>query len=919
MTAFPQAPLGQACDLNLGGAWTPITGYAVQQAAGQDTGKAAVSIGRGRADETTTQASPSTAAFRLNNGDGRFTARNPTGPYYPDLTRNTPCRWSVPAAGVSLRIEDDKSGYITAPDSAGLSITGDTEIQVEAKLTDYQSCNLAQKWTGGTQQSWIITLNTDGSLTFFWSATGSNTLSARSTMPLPLGRVALKVTLDVNNGSGGNTVTFYTAPTIASGAWAQLGAAVTQSGTTSVFDSTSAVSVGVICSGRFYGFRLLNGIGGATVASPDFTAATAGAASMTDGQGNVWSVAGTAEFSGRDYRFHGELSALPAEWDITGHDIWVPVTASGVLRRMQQGQQPPVDSALKRALQAKSGNLALHAYWPCEDAAGATQLGSGIGGPPMRFSGTQRPQLASDSAFACSQPIPLLNKSEWDGQVPPYTSHGSIVVRFLLDIPASPAAADDGPNLVTVQTTGTAKNLFLHYRATGALQLTGWDGEGTQLFDTGNVTFGVNGQPVWCSLEVQLVAGNVQYSITTLQPGASTGLTFAVHITGGTVGNARNVLTNITNAISDIAIGQIGVQSQWESLFDDFSPLFAWQGEAAGNRFIRLCGENGLTGRVYGYPAVSVAMGAQVPDSLVNLLQQCEDADRGQIYEPRQVLGLAYRTSASLTNQVPIALDYAQGHISPPLSPTDDDQYTVNDVTVTNTGGTTYRTTLDSGPLSTQPPPAGAGDYANSYDLPVASDSQLPDEAGWILRTGTVDEERYPQVVVNLASTDPRMTAVAASVKAADIGDHITISNPPAFLPPAAIKQLVWGSQEDLGDYCYKITWNCVPESPWEVGVAADAIAGRVDTAGSSLHSPATSGATSLSVDTTDTYLWTTTGADDPFDVIIGGERITVTSITGASSPQTWTVTRAVNGVVKAHSAGEAVALFRPAVVALTG
>ena len=40
-------------------------------------------------------------------------------------------------------------------------------------------------------------------------------------------------------------------------------------------------------------------------------------------------------------------------------------------------------------------------------------------------------------------------------------------------------------------------------------------------------------------------------------------------------------------------------------------------------------------------------MGAQAIDTLGNLLQACEDADRGQIFEPRQALALGYRTLAS--------------------------------------------------------------------------------------------------------------------------------------------------------------------------------------------------------------------------------------------------------------------------------
>jgi hypothetical protein len=72
--------------------------------------------------------------------------------------------------------------------------------------------------------------------------------------------------------------------------------------------------------------------------------------------------------------------------------------------------------------------------------------------------------------------------------------------------------------------------------------------------------------------------------------------------------------------------------------------------------------------------------------------------------------------------------------------------------------------------------------------------------------------------------------------------------------------------------------------------------------------------------------VWTTTAAhssDFPFDIevintgALSGERMTVTAITGSSSPQTFTVTRGVNGISVAHSSGATVRLWRPGQIAL--
>ena len=124
--------------------------------------------------------------------------------------------------------------------------------------------------------------------------------------------------------------------------------------------------------------------------------------------------------------------------------------------------------------------------------------------------------------------------------------------------------------------------------------------------------------------------------------------------------------------------------------------LNGWAGEPAATRFARLAGENGYAARVIGAPVASAAMGAQAIDTLGNLLQACEDADRGQIFEPRQALALGYRTLASMYSQSPaLTLDYsasepggADGNPDDSgLDPTYDDLLSRNDWTLTRSAG----------------------------------------------------------------------------------------------------------------------------------------------------------------------------------------------------------------------------------------
>jgi hypothetical protein len=70
-------------EMNLGGSWVDVTSYVRQSNT--------VSIKRGKGDESV-KLQPSTAKFVLENDDDRFNPRNPTGPYFGLLIRNTPVR-----------------------------------------------------------------------------------------------------------------------------------------------------------------------------------------------------------------------------------------------------------------------------------------------------------------------------------------------------------------------------------------------------------------------------------------------------------------------------------------------------------------------------------------------------------------------------------------------------------------------------------------------------------------------------------------------------------------------------------------------------------------------------------------------------------------------------------------------------------
>ena len=141
------------------------------------------------------------------------------------------------------------------------------------------------------------------------------------------------------------------------------------------------------------------------------------------------------------------------------------------------------------------------------------------------------------------------------------------------------------------------------------------------------------------------------------------------------------------------------------------------------------------------------------------------------------------------------------------------------------------------------------------------------------------------------------------------------MDNLPDWLPPGQVSQLVQGSSETIGagGYTRDITLNCTPESPYQVGTYDEV--SRYDTPGSTLAADITTTGTTLSVATIGGVLWSTTA--EPYDINCGGEQMRVTSCTGASSPQSMTVQRSINGAVMTHGSGDSLSLWTPAHYAL--
>jgi hypothetical protein len=622
--------------------------------------------------------------------------------------------------------------------------------------------------------------------------------------------------------------------------------------------------------------------------------------------------------NGGSVRFVGEVASWRPRPAIKG-DAWTEVTAKGVLHRLGQGAAPLRSAAFREVVRQTATGVV--AYWHGEDGSDSSSLAGGLSGmTPMRIVGGS-PSLGSSRVFPGSAPCidmgaaptPVLH-----GRCPVSADTGTLKFRMFAAFPAAGLGSDQIlADIYTRPGTGTIRLWRLIYGSAfgGTLKLQGLDNTFAVVEDSGGFGFAIDGQTSMLGFEVVESGADVDYEIAThyLQadgtevPGIGSG-TF----TAQTVGIADEVYIGSNAGLVDVALGHIIVGNDATTVDGLESAFTGWITETVSDRLERLCEEEGIP-FITNDIGDSMPAGPQPVDTLVGQFAECERTDGGMLYETRDARGLTYRTRSSLYSVDPVlVLDFTGVGMAAPIEPDIDDQNVRNDVTVSNRDGTTARAVQVSGTLNTQDPeddPDGVGIYATQYDVNLHGEENLTQLATFRRHLGTAPDTRYPSIPVDLDAAPE----LVEDVDAFDIGDVLAVDN----LEADRVKQLVPGYSEVIGSHRRVWTANCIPARPYDVAILNDDVLGRLDTDGSELAAGITSAATSLSVAVTAGPLWTTDAGEVPFDIRVGGEVMTVTAVAGASSPQTFTVSRSANGVVKSHASGAPVNVAHPVVIGL--
>lgn len=608
----------------------------------------------------------------------------------------------------------------------------------------------------------------------------------------------------------------------------------------------------------------------------------------------------------------GYVVSWPLRWDITGNNSWAPITASGILRRLRQGTNP-VQSPLRRQL---GGTADVSGYWPLEEGANADYfLPVTAGVAPATFSGVTPGQ---DATLAGGGIAPVLNaaSSTINAQTKIANAGNGMAAAVFVKLPSIPSTKT---RIIRVRTSrGPAPIWDFSLDSTG-IYIEALAADGTVLGSTINA-YAVSWANQWIAwqLETDNSGGSTAYSCIHHAVGVSQ----PFYAQTGTIsGGTNSVVSSIeVTGVSGMAVAHIWLgQNTFPFVDTTFANVSSgYDGERAARRFIRVCGEAGIPYSVAGANSLldsTERMGPQKEGSTLAVLQACADADYGVITERGAGLELVPRASRwNLTQSM--ALSVAAGQVANVPLPTRDDQRLRNRWTISRSAGS-------SATAENSTSVARNGTWEDSATLNVFDDSVLANHAAWRVNVGTQVGLRWPSISINLA----RNPSLIPYWRGRFYGWRFGVTTGMSQVKGNEPDLIMEGFQASLTPENWTVEMNATDAGVWAAAVTDDTgIYGRADNEYCTTTALISATATSIPITTgsvsgVNMPKWDNTAAlwSGGVDFNIGGERVTVTSITnGAGQAQTLVVSaRGVNGYASTHASGTSVSLWFPPVVAL--
>lgn len=879
---FPDGFLG--VDIHYAGSWHDIM---------PDVDQSGVSIRHGSTAEGF-GSEPSQMEFTLRNGDGKYSPRNPRSPLYGQIGRNTPARATLAlgAPFLDLTQPDARAEGPTGP------ATGALDIRWWGYIDDWSgptaTFDLISKGAAFGELGWDFFVRAVDSTGFSYpvlglrTVTGGDLRQVASDVAVPswAGEIALRVQVDADE------VVFSYAKNLAS-EWVEMSRVPLDAPADIAVDS-APLRIGPLgftqdSPQRVYGWHVESSDG--VLSSVDLATDTLSGWTLT-----------SAEVTNRRVVAVAEIAEWPVAWSRLGEpSVLSRVTASGVSRRLGQGQQR-MESPLRRAFFSLGPQLI--AYWPLEDGTDTRLILPEIGEGKGTLAG--RPEWGKYTGFAGSDPLPLLSDARVALSPEPYPETSTVNIRWVGEIAPDDIPASGERVLVRIFFTGGTLARYDLALGPAVIRATAVDVDGNSTDYVINYTeiYG----PRRFSLEFSQQGDDIEAVFARLSPGATLAWLNRKTFSDLTLGRISQVVFNPGRSnFTGTSIGHVTLENEFISLFDaSFKALDGHNGETAADRISRLIAPREVSVTVRGNAAESTQMGVQKKATRADLVETARVADDSLMHDDPTSLAVRLRSHTSLYDQPAVTIPYQENLIIP-MAPLDDDATTRNQITVTRDDGASLTIEQTTGPMSSAPAPDGVGLYSDSVTLSLADDLQIERHADWRLHIGTWDEARYPQLGVDLAHpalmSDPVLTR---RLLALTPGDRIVITDPPPWLPPTSVDVIVTGIQLQIDPLHVRLTWSCVPARPYRAPYWDTHH--RWAAPGTVLAAPITATATTLPIDVPEGIEWT---ADDgPYDILLAGERMTVTAVDSTSTSMT--VIRSVNGVSMPHDVDTPVALAEP-------
>lgn len=873
----PDGALDVRFDLFHSSQWNEIPNEDTRNSLAADGG---LSIKRGRPDESGS-VQPTSCNLSLNNRNGKYSLRNPFSPLAGLINRNTPLRVRMPGlpqwTQATVRATSSVVGsFVTSAAVTKPTGTQAGDILIAYQFTERFIANTTTPTGGGWEQLlienhvnvagnagtsgvrvwWKVATATEpDSYTFTHDASGNENFIAMvaairdadpdvipvfaatwfggedsavsdvvtpSTMPPGTGSVELRfVAGQPASFAVGSTWTppegFTENEDVNDGGNGFITAALASR----VHDDRPPEPTG------FHTFTVDNSIGGIRGFS-GFPAVTINIASVENPQ----------------MRAAVEVASWPTRWEWSGSDVWAPIEAAGITRRLSR--QPALQGTIGRSISRlrtlgeTTGAANPIAYWPMNDGRDAQQIaGQGDGAPFSISPGIQpgtvdgppgdgsTPEMKVESDFSGSRisgSLPTLMQpledAHWEFscwvriEQSGFTGTVNIYDLFAAggDLGRWRLSADATAETVSVEGFDAEDNASTGIIATVSRNI--FDGVWHLIWLKARQRTNIN---VGLNLVVDNDVANQGQDFGPVPPNDVLGLPASIRFLTTTAADINSM--SVSHAVLWDGRSSSGIGTE---VFDAGQ---GFRGELPTSRVRRLCQEETVPCRVIGTSSHATFMGPQQTGSLLDLLDECEDADGGVLFEPRD-FGLNFRSLSTLLGQQPVLeLTYnAEGEVVTPLEPVDDDQFLRNDITASREGGSSARAVLESGPLSIQLPPSGAGVYDESFSVNVQSDEQLPSYANWRLHIGTIDETRFPVITVDLLGLlEFSKTELLENTAALDVSERFTIDNLPPWITGKLIDQVAFGFDETLAEFAWEITTNNVPASLFTpIGVFAE-------------------------------------------------------------------------------------------------